>query len=357
MFRVIQWATGEIGKLAISAMVKDKRFTLAGAYVNSPAKLGRDVGEIVGVGPLGVNAVGTMADVLAIEADCVIYAPLRPELDEICALLEGGKNVVTVVGYINPKALGEEVYDRLVAACRAGGTSFHGTGIHPGFAGDLLPLMMTTVSSGVEQIRVREIADMRLHPSRGIVFDAFDFGRPIEEARAKPDFWTERNAQIFRESQMLLAEALGVTPDRFTAECDFSAATERVEITSGVIEPGTVGGRFFRWIAWVGDTPKITFETYWRVVDAIEPDWGVHDKEFVNVKYEVAVDGLPSLRLTFTPSATRLDGTPVDADPGSMGRICTAMNAVNAIPFVVRAKSGIVTHLDMAGIIPPGRGD
>ncbi len=348
MIRVIQWATGQIGQIAIRAMAKDPRFEIVGAYVTSDAKHGKDVGTLAGIAPLGVLATKSAGEILRMNADCVLYAPLRPSLDEICTILRSGKNVVTAVGYVYPKALGAEVVNKIEAACKEGKSSLHGTGIHPGFSGDLLPLVMSRMSQSIDRIVVKEIADLRKHPSRGIVFDAFDFGRPVEEARAKPDEWGEIVGKIFRESQAMLADAIGVVPDRHTKNYEYAAAQERAEIACGVIEKGTVGGRFFEWTSWVGETPKITFQTYWRVVDSMTPDWGVRSEGFVNVRYEVIVEGSPSLRASFLPSATKLDGTPAVDDPGAVGRICTAMNCVSSIPMVVHARPGIFTHLDMA---------
>ena len=92
-----------------------------------------------------------------------------------------------------------------------------------------------------------------------------------------------------------------------------------MEIACGVIEKGTVGGYLREWTAWTGGAPKIAFQS---------------DRRAVAARFVYSVCGK-------YPSC--------DADPGSMGRVFTAMNAVNSIPQIVRTTPGVVTHLDLLG--------
>ena len=117
------------------------------------------------------------------------YAPLHADLDEMCRILESGKNLVTPAGFVFADSTRPDEVERLRAACEAGSSSLHGTGIHPGFSGDLLPITMARLSFSIEQIIVQELADMRRHPSTKMVFDGLGFGRDPDEARAcaEPD--------------------------------------------------------------------------------------------------------------------------------------------------------------------------
>ena len=100
--RVVQWATGSVGVAAIKGVLEHPELELVGCWVHSEAKSGKDVGEIIGTSPLGVIATNNIDDVLALDADAVIYAPLLPSVDEVAALLRSGKNVVTPVGWFYP---------------------------------------------------------------------------------------------------------------------------------------------------------------------------------------------------------------------------------------------------------------
>ena len=76
-YRVIQWATGGVGRAAMEGVLAHPDLELAGAWVHSPAKEGVDLGELLGRDPLGVTATG---DVDALLATAGRLRPLQPDL-------------------------------------------------------------------------------------------------------------------------------------------------------------------------------------------------------------------------------------------------------------------------------------
>ncbi|MBU3704311.1 MAG: dihydrodipicolinate reductase, partial [Ilumatobacteraceae bacterium] len=153
VYRVIQWGTGNVGLASLKTILRHPDYELVGCYVATPSKAGRDAGDIAGIGPCGITATNDIDDILALDADVVMHMPLSaaqvaddPDKDtkDICTLLRSGKNVVTTVGYVYPKAYGADVVARLEDACRAGGVSIHGTGINPGFMAELIPLVFSS---------------------------------------------------------------------------------------------------------------------------------------------------------------------------------------------------------------------
>ena len=113
MLRVIQWATGNVGRRGRRRLPGHPDLELVGALVYSDAKAGRDVGEQCGIGPTGVTATTDRDAVVALDADCVLYAPQGEmdrmgALDDICRLLAGGRNVVStaVTALIYPASAG-----------------------------------------------------------------------------------------------------------------------------------------------------------------------------------------------------------------------------------------------------------
>ncbi|MDZ4268166.1 MAG: dihydrodipicolinate reductase, partial [Mycobacterium sp.] len=100
--RVVQWATGGVGVAAVKGVLEHPELELVGCWVHSPAKAGRDVGQIVGTDLLGVTATDSVEEILAMDADAVIYTPLMANPDEVAALLRSGKNVITPVGWLYP---------------------------------------------------------------------------------------------------------------------------------------------------------------------------------------------------------------------------------------------------------------
>ena len=73
MIRVVQWATGTVGRHAATAVHRHPDLELAGAYVYTAAKAGRDIGDICGIGPIGVRATSEPDEIFALDADCVLY--------------------------------------------------------------------------------------------------------------------------------------------------------------------------------------------------------------------------------------------------------------------------------------------
>ena len=91
---------------------------LVGCYAWSPEKVGRDVGELFGIEPLGVAATNDIDALLALKPDCVVYNPMWIDVDELVRILSAGVNVVSTASFITGHNLGAG-RDRIVEACRA----------------------------------------------------------------------------------------------------------------------------------------------------------------------------------------------------------------------------------------------
>src|SRR5438309_7871877 len=162
-YRVIQWSTGNVGRFALRCVIGHPELELVGVWVSSAVKAGKDAGELCGVGPVGVHATTDAEALLRLDADCVCYtatADLRPfeAVEDICRIPASGKNVVSssIVPLVHPRSFFPEVRDKLEDACRKGETSCFTSGIDPGFANDLLPLVRSGLSERWEGVRILE---------------------------------------------------------------------------------------------------------------------------------------------------------------------------------------------------------
>ncbi len=79
--RVIQWATGGVGRAAIEGIVAHPELELVGCWVHSKDKAGRDVGDICGLPALGVTATCDVDALVNMAADCVLYSPIMADPD------------------------------------------------------------------------------------------------------------------------------------------------------------------------------------------------------------------------------------------------------------------------------------
>ena len=148
-YRVVQWATGNIGSRALRSVIEHPDMTLAGVYVHSPAKAGKDAGELCGRPATGVVATCEEDEILALAADCVLYMPAACDFDQVCRLLASGANVVTTRGeFHRPDSIDPALRKQVEAACDQGGSSIHSTGSSPGFITEAIPLVLTRSSGG-----------------------------------------------------------------------------------------------------------------------------------------------------------------------------------------------------------------
>jgi hypothetical protein len=345
MRRVVQWATGPVGRHAIAAIVDHPELELVGCYVHSGDKVGRDAGDLAGIGPIGVAATGDKAEVLAVDADCVLYMAIGdanppPAIDDICALLAAGKNVVStaVTPLIYPATMGPEVVERLEQACAEGGTTFHGTGIEPGWASECLPLAMSGIFKYVDRLVVQELLDYASYDNTFMLFDVMGFGRaPDDESVIGRD--PALLGGVFKAPLLLLAEAWGATVEDWRFDRQVVVLADRsIDIAAGRIEPGTVAAMRFSATAVVDGRPAMTVEHITRIAEDVAPDWPR------GRGWEVTVDGLPSMSLR---SQIAIRGE----DENDQGCLGTAMHAVHAVVPVCEAEPGIKTFLDLPTIV------
>jgi hypothetical protein len=342
-YRVIQWATGVVGKTALKHFIENPAFELVGVLVTNPEKVGKDAGDIVGLPKTGVLATNDVDRILALDADCVHYAPLVADVDTICRLLRSGKNVASVGGPFSPQHYPEK-FEKIEAACREGGVSYHPCGVHPGFSGDILPLTLTRLMNRIDHIQVYEFIDKLRNPM--IYTEVMGFGRDPDELLAKPSRSPEA-PYAFAQSMAMVAESLGKTIEKLTTKLEVAKATRDIPYSvglglppSGVIRQGTVAGQHYEWTAWADGKPLITYHFYWTMGEDVEPRWDIDSR------YQVVIEGDPPLEV-------RLMGRP-DADGVRpfLGLPWTGLLGATALPAVCEAKPGVVTHLDL-GIVQP----
>ena len=342
--RVVQWGTGPVGRHAIAATVDHPDLELVGAFVYAAEKVGRDAGDIAGIGPVGVLATGDRDEIAALDADCVLYmaqgdANPAPAIEDICALLASGKDVVStaVTPLIYPAAMGPEVVARLEEACTAGGSTFHATGIEPGWAAEVLPLVLSGVLHRVDSIVVQELMDYAHYDNAFMLFDVMGFGRlPDDPTVIGRD--PALLGGVFTASLMLVAEGLGASIDGFTFDRQVVTAPDAFTVDAGRIEVGTVEALRFSATAVVDDRPALTVEHITRLRPGSAPDWPD------GRGWRVAVAGTPSMLLEATIAVA-------GEDENDQGCLATAMHAVHSVAPVRAAGPGIATFLDLPTIV------
>ena len=343
-YRVIQWATGFVGQEAIRGVLAHPELELVGVWVHNDDKVGRDVGELCGLEPIGVKATKDVDALLALGADCAIYAPVLASTTTVIRLLESGLNVVTPVGWIYP---GES--PKLAAiedSCRRGNATLHGTGINPGGITERLPLLLSSWCRDIRHVRAEEFSDIRNYPTASVVREVMMFGTAPAAAQTSP--MPMILGLGFCESIDMIAAELGWSLDaekRTTHE--MAVATEDLDTPVGVIEAGTVAAQRFTWEGLVAGEPVITVRVNWLMGDDhLDPAWSFGAD---GQRFEAAITAEP-------PVSVVVHGLhpPVIGEHPEIGLTAPAMHCVNAVPYVCAADPGIATYLDLP--LMAGRG-
>ena len=257
--KVVQWATGGVGVAAIKGVLEHPDLELVGCWVHSDAKNGKDVGELIGTEPIGVTATNSAEEILALDADAVIYSPLIPNPDEVAALLRSGKNVITPVGWLYPS---EKQAAPMRAAALEGNATLHGTGIAPGGISEKFPLVFSAMATGVNFVRAEEFSDLRTYDAPDVVRHVMGFGGTPDTALSGP--MQKMLDGGFIQAVKMVVDHIGFKIDpRIRATQEIAVATAPIDSPIGVIEPGQVAGRKFHWEALVDGEPVVRVTVNW----------------------------------------------------------------------------------------------
>lgn len=340
-YRVVQWATGNVGSRALRRAIEHPGLELVGLYVHSAEKAGRDAGEIAGLDPIGVAATNSIDDIVALHPDCVVYMPLLCNYDDVCRLLESSINIVTTRGeFLNPDSMEPSVRERVEVACQRGDSSIHSTGCSPGFVTEALPLVLATLQRSIKHIAINEFADCSSRDSPLMIFDIMGFGQPPGgsiEARLN------HMREAFGPSLEVTAAALKLPVDHVEVSGAVGLAKRDTQIAAGLIPAGTVAAQRTAISAMRGGKPLITFTANWYVTTELDTPnnekWDLRESG-----WHLVLDGDVPLDVSITYPVAEEDYA--EMTPG-----LTAHRPLNIIPYLCAASPGIKRSTDLPQIL------
>ena len=321
--RAIQYGVGPIGASIVRLMREKFAIEIIGAIDTDPAKVGHDLGEVVGAtdGPWGVKISDDASQVLGQAADVVIHSTsssLPKVMDQLLACLEAESCVVSTCEELSyPYRTYPELAARLDTAAKEWGVALVGTGVNPGFALDKLLVTLAAVSQRIERASGRRVVDAakRREPLQ----------RKIGAGTTLDDFREKVAAGIIKhvglpESVAMVADSLNLDVNEITETIDPVVASERVQTQYLTVEPGQAAGvhQIARGLSNGKELIHLELQMY---VGAKEPN------------DTVALQGHPNISLTIPG--------------GSPGDIATASVVVNSIPVILDAPAGLRTARDL----------
>ncbi|WP_041783372.1 NAD(P)H-dependent amine dehydrogenase family protein [Mycolicibacterium chubuense] len=348
MRRVVQFATGNVGRHSLRAIIGRPDLELVGVHAAGPDKIGRDAAELCGLAqPTGVIATDDIDALIALKPECVVYTALgetRPAaaVEEMSRFLCAGINVVgtSMVWLVTPRYADDWLRVPLEQACAAGSASLYVNGIDPGYSGDTAVHAALSLVSRAESVTVQEIFDYGSYDDYEYTGTAMGFGSTAADdlpMAFQPGVITSLFGGLVRS----VAGHLDTELDEIRERYQPWYAEKRIECTMTTVEPGQLAAVRFAVEGVRAGVPVITVEHVNRLTTAAAPEWEFPPDGRSGV-HKVVVEGEPRVELSTQLSHPVLDVT--DA-----GCLSTAARAVNAIDWVCRAPAGLVSIED----IPP----
>jgi hypothetical protein len=348
-YRVVQWSTGNVGRHTLAGIDAHPELDLVGLFVSNPDKVGKDAGELAGLGrTLGVPATSDVDALLALGPDCIVHTAMADDrifeaLSDLERFLAAGSNVVSsspvMLQYPAPD---DPLAAPVIAAAERAGVSLFVNGVDPGFANDALPLVLSGICERIEEVRCSEVLNYNTYNQPMVLFDIMGFGRDLDDVPflLTPGVLTMAWGSVVRQ----IAAGLGVTLTDVTEWYEREPAPEDFDVDAGPIKAGTAAALHFEVRGLVGDRAVVVLEHVTRLRDDLGAAW---PQPAGHGCYRVQITGEPNYTLDL-----QLMGT--DGDHNTAGLKATAMRLVNAVPAVVAAPPGLVTALDLP--LVTGRG-
>ncbi|MEV4174097.1 dihydrodipicolinate reductase [Nonomuraea sp. NPDC049709] len=345
MVSTIVWGTGNIGRAAIRAVEAHPALKLTAVLVHDPAKVGRDAGELGGLGHrLGVAASTDVEAVLATAPGAVVYAAsgdIRPDeaLADIVRAVRAGAVVVTPSLYAlyDQRGAPPELRQPVLAAIAEGRGSLFVSGVDPGWANDVLPLLVSGLATTVDAVRCQEIFDYSTYDQPDSVRYLVGMGQPMDYE--PPMIAPTVPSMVWGGQVRLMARALGAELDEVREAVERRPLDATVTTASmGEFLAGTQGAVRFEVQGIVGGEPRIVIEHVTRIHASCAPDWPLAP-DGVGA-HRVIIEGRPRIEVT-------VEAADEDGNRSAGGNATAVGRLVGAIDWLVAAEPGLYDALDV----------
>jgi hypothetical protein len=313
---VAQYGIGPIGAEIARLLLAKPWIKVVAAVDIDPNKIGRDLGEVIGLGrEVGVKVTAELQG----KPEVVCHSTgsrLREVSAQLKSLLERGCHVVSTCEELS-FPLDAEIREELQHAARSANVTLLGTGVNPGFVMDKLPLTVTAVCQEVTSVEIIRIqnASTRREPLQRKV----GAGMTTDEFRAAVDSGKIKHMGL-RESLMLVGNGLGVEFEHVSDEKIEPIVADREIVTQYLkVAHGQVAGVHQT----ISGTGRINVSLELRMYVGAEA--AAADR--------VIIRGVPDVELTIKD--------------GVHGDRATAAMVVNSIPRVITARPGVLTMDDI----------
>jgi 4-hydroxy-tetrahydrodipicolinate reductase len=322
--KVVLVGLGPIGTMIGKYLAGREWVEIVGGIDIAKDLIGKDLGEHLGIGTLGVKISDNYDEVLSkTKPDIAVVATvsyLNKVYPQIEKILEYGVDIVSTCEELSyPYVVDRKLAEKIDALAKAHGATVLGTGINPGFLMDTLVITLTTACKEVYSIKVER--QMNASTRRGPFQKKIGAGLTIDEFKEKISKKIISGHVGLEQSISLIADALGWELDKIEVDPVEPVISDKKVVTDFVkVEPGMVAGTKQNARGIVGGEPKIILE-FRAYVGAPE-------------EYDaITIDGVPPIKEKISPC--------VHGDHGTVAVVA------NTIPKVLKAPPGLLTMKDL----------
>jgi hypothetical protein len=322
--RVLHLGLGPIGAAIVKQAATRPGFRIVGAIDIDPAKVGRDLGDVVRTtGRIGVKVSADVAKTLrATKPDVVVLctsSSIKKVMPQIEAILKSRTPIVSTTEELSYPGYSHLRQARQIhAMAKKAKVAVLGTGVNPGFAMDALPIALTAVCERVDRIVVSRVQDARI---RRLPFQQkIGTGLTPEQFQKKVEDGSVRHVGL-TESIAMIGDAMGWRLDPITDDIQPKIAAATVASEYLAVDAGYVCGIIQDGVGYRNGDPvvRLHMEAYLGAPESYD---------------SVEIDGSPRI-------SQKIAG-------GIHGDVATASIVINSIPKVLQATPGLHTMRDLA---------
>jgi len=321
--RVMHFGLGPIGAAIVKQIAARPGFKIVGGIDIDSAKIGRDVGDVVGLSKrIGVKVSDDAGKAIKAAKPDVVVLCTSSSIKKVLPLIETVlKSKVPIVS--TTEELSYPGYTHIRQAqkihswAKKAKVAVLATGVNPGFAMDALPIALTAVCERVDRVIVNRIQDARI---RRLPFQQkIGAGLTTEQFQKKVDDGSVRHVG-FTESIAMIADALGWALDRITDNIEPKLASVTISSEFLAVDPGYVCGIIQDGVGYRKGEPviRLHMEAYLGAPESYD-------------SVEIEVSPMLSMKMAV----------------GIHGDVATASIVVNSIPKVLDASPGLHTMRDL----------
>jgi len=322
---VILYGIGAVGSLIAKFLLTKKGVNIVGVVDVAKDKVGKDLGEILGLGKeLGIKVSDDADAVLSkTKPDVTVHATssfLKDTYPQIASIVKHNVNVISTCEELSyPYVTEPELTKKLDALAKKHDVTILGTGINPGFLMDTLVIALTAPCQKIEKIEAMRVMNAA---TRRVPFQKkIGAGLTVEEFKQKMEKKQITGHVGLEQSIAMIADALAWKLDRIAIESvEPVIAKKNVESEAIKVKTGNAAGlrQKATGIMESGETIVLDFQAYIGAEEEYDA---------------ITIKGVPPINQKISPC--------VHGDTGTIAMV------VNAIPKVINAPSGLLTMKDL----------